>query len=253
VTACGRRFVLGWLLVGVLAGALPCHAAALPGGGRPGDRAAAPAPDRAAVPSAHRVDPGVIGLSLLVPGAAHLRMGESGRAAAFFASEAAIWVAWGVFRVQGTQRHDSYVEMAELWAGVAQASGRSDSYYRLLGNWSSSGAYDQLIRREARDLYPDDLEARAAYVEAHRTPADRAWRWQTQAAWDRYRAKRNDSRQAFRSARMMLGLAVANRVVAMVDASLLARRGAHDTGLRLEAGPGPRPGSATVGLSLRLP
>lgn len=194
-----------------------------------------------------------IGLSLLLPGAAQLRMGEGRRAAAFLVTEAATWMAWAVFRTQGAQRRDSYIEMAELKAGVMRAGGRDDAYYRLLGNWSSSSSYDQLVRRDARDLYPHDLQGRAAYFEANRTPADRAWRWETLAAWDRYSAKRNDSRQAYRSARMMLGLAAANRVVAMVDASLLASRHGRDTGLRLQAFPGSDLGSASVGLSLQLP
>ncbi len=194
-----------------------------------------------------------IGLSLLLPGAAHVRMGEGKRGAAFLLTEVATWSAWTVFRTQGSLRRDSYVEMAELGAGVARAEGRDEAYYRLLGNWSSSDAYDQLVRREARDLYPTDLAARAAYVEANRTPADRAWRWESQAAWDRYRSKRNDSSQAYRRARLMLGLAAANRVVAMVDASLLAGRRGRDTGLSLQAAPGPEPGAASVSLSLRLP
>jgi hypothetical protein len=194
-----------------------------------------------------------IGLSLLLPGAAHLRMGEGRRAAAFLVTEVATWTAWAVFRTQGAQRRDSYVEMAELNAGVPQAGGRDDAYYRLLGDWSSSDAYDQLVRRDARDLYPNDLPGRAAYFEANRTPADRAWRWESQTEWDAYRTKRNDSRHAYRSARMMLGLAAANRAVAMIDASLLAGRHGRDTGLRLQAAPGPGPGSAVVSLSLRLP
>ncbi len=194
-----------------------------------------------------------IGLSLLLPGAAQLRMGEGRRAAAFLVTEAATWTAWAVFRTQGSQRRHSYIEMAKLQAGVSHAGGRDDAYYRLLGNWSSSNAYDQVVRREARDRYPDDLAGRAAYFEANRTPADRAWRWESQTEWDQYRAKRNDSRQAYRSARMMLGLAAANRVVAMVDASLLAGRPQRDTGLRLQAAPGAEPGSASLSLSLRLP
>ena len=194
-----------------------------------------------------------IGLSLLLPGAAQLRMGDGRRAAAFLVTEAATWTAWAVFRTQGSQRRHSYIEMAELQAGVPHAGGRDDAYYQRLGNWSSSDAYDQLVRREARDRYPNDLLGRAAYFEANRTPADRAWRWETQIEWDQYRAKRNDSRQAYRSARMMLGLAAANRVVAMVDASLLAGRHHRDTGLRLQAAPGAELGSALLSISLRLP
>lgn len=258
----GRALGVGLLLGAFLAGSVP--------GGFDAAQAATSGPgtalagalggvDRDGTPGAERFsrDRGEnarrVGLSLLLPGAAHLHMGERRRAAAFIVAEAATWTAWGVFRVQGAQRRDSYIEMAKLDAGVPDAEGRGDAYYHLLGSWSSSDAYDQLVRREARDLYPDDLQARAAYFEANRTAADRSWRWESLAAWDRYRAKRNDSRQAYRSARMMLGLAAANRVVAMVDAALLARRQGGDGSWRMQAEPGAEPGSFSVSLSLPLP
>jgi hypothetical protein len=168
-------------------------------------------------------------------------------------AEGAIWTTFGVSRVQGSWRRDSYVEMARLDAGVAEPEGRADSYYRLIGAWPSSDLYNEVVRREARTFHPDDLEARAAYFEANRVSADIAWRWESQAAWDRYHEKRSESRRAYRRARNMLGLALANRVAAMIDAALLAQRDSGRSALRLEVAPGDEPGAGAVQLTLRLP
>jgi hypothetical protein len=194
-----------------------------------------------------------LALSAICPGLGHLKLGHRQRALPYLIAEGAIWSAFGISEVQGGWRRDSYIEMAELDAGVRQARGQSDSYFRLIGIWPSSDSYNELIRREARALFPTDLEGRATYVEANRVSDDIAWSWESQAAWDRYREKRTDSRRAFRRGRYMLGLAVANRAVAMIDATLLAHGEKGERALRLEMVPGGEPGAASLQLSWLLP
>jgi hypothetical protein len=196
----------------------------------------------------------MLGLSFLLPGLAQFTHGEKTRGAAFMAVEGGIWTGYAAFRIQGGIRKDSYIEMAKLHAGVRSPKGESDEYYRLLGNWPSSELYDEyVVAMEGRTLYPDDLEARAAYVEAHRIPDDRAWAWESQSAWDRYRQKRNDSRASFRRGRNMIAFAVANRVVAALDAALFLRTPSAARTVRLEMVPGETPFSAELRLSCALP
>jgi hypothetical protein len=195
----------------------------------------------------------VLALSLVCPGLGHLQSGRPGRAAPYLLAEAALWTTFGVSRVQGAWRRDSYAEMARLDAGVRTPDDQTDSYYRLIGAWPSSDLYNELIRREARAVHPDDLAGRTAYFETHRVPDDVAWSWESQTAWDRFREKRNDSRRAFRRARNMLGLAAANRVVAMIDATLLVHRDGGARALRLEVIPRGEPGAAAVQLSWPIP
>lgn len=192
-----------------------------------------------------------IGLSLLLPGSAQLKSGRTGRGLLFLGAEGAIWTAFAAFRVQGGLRRDSYLEMAQLFAGVEHPEGRDDDYYRLLGLISSSDVYDIVVRSDARRFYPDDLEAREAYVAEHRIQGDRAWQWESDAARERYRAKRNDSQSAFRASRNMIGLAVVNRLAAMFDAVLSEREGGSATHLRLV--PGGERGVACLALSRELP
>lgn len=188
-------------------------------------------------------------LSLLLPGLGQMRLGETSRGMAFLTAEAGFWAGFAVFRTQGSLRKDSYIEMAGLFAGVLSASGRSDEYYRRISNWSSSDAYNQVIRREARVLHGDDLEAREAYYEVNRVAPDAEWRWESDAARQRYRDKRRDSAAAYRNSRNMLGLALANRVVSMLDAALLARR----KGLSLTLSPAEGPAAARLSLTYSLP
>lgn len=237
------------LLAVLLAASIPpaeAWAQSMPGAGR-SSRPAAPS----GAESTQRLK--TIGLSLLVPGLGHIDAGHRQRAIPYLVLEAGFWTAFGVSRVQGSLRRDSYVEMAGIYAGVDRAEGRDDDFYQRIGSWSSSTSYDQLVRREARTLYPDDLAARAAYVEANRTPDDSAWEWESRAAWLRYRDKRQSSQDAYRRASSMLGLAAANRLVAMLDATLLLNRKGESRALHLQMAPGRDPGVTQLQLSWQLP
>jgi hypothetical protein len=181
----------------------------------------------------------VLGLSLLLPGLGHQALGSKTKAQAFFAGEAVIWGAFGLFKLQGHTRRDRYVEMAEIFAGVPDADGRSSEYYRLLGRYHSSDDYDDEIRRDARARFPDDLAARDAYFQRHRVAADQVWLWESNADWDSYQAKRSESNRSFKRARSMVGIAVANRLLASVDAMRIIHRrhGAGNIGFRLAPDP----------------
>jgi hypothetical protein len=180
-----------------------------------------PFPSRAEGPGRAKV----LGLSLLVPGLGHQVLGSTTKAHALMAAEGAIWGTFGVFQLQGHARKDSYVEMAELFAGVPDANDRPGEYYRRLGRYFSSEEYDDEIRRDARARFPDDLAAREDYFERNRVPSDQVWLWSSLADWKGYQNKRNDSNRAFKRGRYMLGVAVANRLLAAVDAMRIVHRG----------------------------
>jgi len=192
-----------------------------------------------------------IGLSVLLPGLAQYQMGHKLRAAAYFTAEAALWSAFAGYRIQGSQREDSYIQMAELFAGVDDAHRLSDEYYKLLAGWPSSDLYNEIVvRREARTRHGDDLEERAAYYEENKIQGDEMWTWVSNAARERYQVKRSDAKRSYKYSRNMIGLAVANRVVAMIDAVLLERKQAN---LRVELAPDPRARGARFAVSRELP
>ncbi len=197
----------------------------------------------------------ILGASLLLPGWGHRMMGQNTRATAFMATEGAIWVSFGVFRGQGEIRKDRYIEMAELFAGVPDAEGRSDDYYRQIGDYRSAEAYNDEVRRDARARFGDDLHAREAYFERYRVPDDQIWEWASSADWRRYRDKRSDSLRSFKRSRYMIGVAIVNRLVAAVDAMRSVHRRDRDTALHwyLDADPLDPSSSVRVGVRLPLP
>lgn len=197
----------------------------------------------------------VLGLSLLVPGLGHYSIGRGGRGQAFMAADAGAWGGFAGFRLQGHLRRNSYIDMAHIYGGVPSPEGRSDDYYRLVGEFGSSDQYDEEIRREARARYGDDIAAREAYFEAHRIPADQVWRWNSEADWSRYRDKRNASHLSYKRARYLLGLAIANRLLSAVDAMRLyhAHGKADGMSFYLTGDPSEPREPVRLCVSLRLP
>lgn len=193
----------------------------------------------------------VLGASLLVPGWGHAMLGQNKRATAFMAVDGAIWVGFGAFRLQGEIRKDRYIEIAELFAGVAEADGRSDEYYRRIGDFRSAEIYDDEVRRDARARHGDDLQARDDYFRRYRVPDDQAWEWRSTADWRRYRDKRSDSLRSFKRSQYLIGVAVANRLVAAVDAmrSVHRRDREESLGLFMDADP-LDPSSVRIGVRL---
>lgn len=178
-------------------------------------------------------------LSLALPGLGELRTGHKSRAIAHFAAETAVWTTFIVFRVQGELRKNDYIEYAEVFAGVVNAGGESDGYYRDLARFRRSdpgpNSYNELeVRATARALFPDDLEARKKYVDEHEIRGARAWSWETEENWAAYSSMRESSELSFQRSRFTIAAAIANRIASVLGLS--RARG---------------PANSTLGVSLR--
>ena len=182
--------------------------------------------------------------SLLLPGLGEYALGHHDRAKVFFVAEGAIWTSYAVFQVQGSHRKDLYQEFARVNAGVAKRD--DDEFYRIIGNYvSSDGAFsaNEQIRREARANYPDNRAQQEEYYQEHAYTGDDTWTWQSQASLDTYQDMRDASLSAYHKSNFSLGLAIANRLISVVDTGILAakksRADATTTGFRwnIEAQP----------------
>jgi len=178
--------------------------------------------------------------SLLLPGAGELSLGARGRAAGFFVAEGLIWTHYVWFQVAGHLRRDDYVEQAQLNAGVGVSSA-DDAYWRLVGLYdrssgSGQGSYEEVVRRDARDAYPDDPAAQDAYVATHLPSGEKAWSWSSPDLQQAYRATRASSNRAFDRAKYSFAAAILNRLVSAVDTQVLHRRLAKDGQARLDEG-----------------
>ena len=198
-------------------------------------------------------------LSLALPGAGELKLGAKGRATGFFITEGLIWTHFAWYTVAGNLRKDDYIEQAQLNAGVGIDSA-DDEYWRLVGAYETSGgsgaeAYEEQLRREARDLYPTDPAAQDAWVAERLPSGDRAWTWTDPTLRQSYRDTRERSRRAFDRAKYSIAAAILNRIVSVIDTQMLHRklsreaRGASEGGsLRLSADASPN-GSGRLALS----
>lgn len=178
--------------------------------------------------------------SLLLPGAGELSLGARGRAAGFFVAEGLIWTHYVWFQVAGRLRRDDYIEQAQLNAGVGVASGE-DSYWKIVGQYERSsgsgpGSYEEDVRREARDLFPDDPAAQDAYVSQNLPSGDQAWAWNSSELQKAYRGTRASSNRAFDRAKYSFAAAILNRLVSAVDTQILHRRLMKDGQARLDEG-----------------
>lgn len=190
-------------------------------------------------------------LSLAIPGAGELKLGAKGRATAFFVTEGLIWTHFAWFTVAGNLRQDDYIEQAQLNAGVGIDSA-DDEYWRLVGAFETSSgsgpeAYEEELRREARDLYPTDPAAQDSWVAERLPSGERAWTWTDPTLRQSYRDTRERSRRAFDRAKYSFAAAILNRIVSVIDTQMLHRklsreaRGASEGGgsLRLSADASP--------------
>jgi len=119
-------------------------------------------------------------LSLLIPGLGEYSLGHRSRAYLFFGVEAATWITYATFHVQGADAKQSYKEWARLLAGVSERN--DDNFYRTVGNYiSSDGPFsaNEQVRREARSRYPNDREAQEQYVQENGYFGSDAWTWES--------------------------------------------------------------------------
>ena len=189
---------------------------------------ASPPPAMGSAPAPPTTSKKALLYSLILPGLGEMSMGEKGRATGFFIAEGLIWANYTYWTVAGNLRQDDYIEQAQLNAGVG-VSKESDDYWRLVGQFTSSsgegpGSYEEDLRREARDTYPNDPAAQDAFVAEHLPTGDRAWSWSTPALQTEYTNTRETSKRADNKAKYSFAAAILNRVVSVIDVQMLRHK-----------------------------
>jgi len=143
-------------------------------------------------------------LSLLVPGLGQYAAGHHGSGLLFMGTEAAIWVGYAGFKVQGDSREDRYQEFAEQWGGVSEATGQSETYYSDLGKYESFEDYRVIaIRTGEGEIYGEAQH----------------WEWPSVERRRRYRDLLSQAENSDQNAEFMLSAALLNRAIAVVHAA----------------------------------
>lgn len=149
--------------------------------------------------------------SAIVPGWGEYYVGHRGKARLFFTVEALSWIGHIAFSTYGNWKKDDFIRFANDRAG-ADLWGKDDDFLDMVGFYDDIDEYNSF----GRVFDPD-----RAFLTDN---ASNHWRWQSRSDKEIYRHLKNQSREAFRRADFMIGLAVLNRVVSIIDAVRDARR-----------------------------
>jgi len=186
--------------------------------------------------------------SLLIPGWSQYRSGHNTRAIAFASTEVVIWGAYAFSWFQGDYREDQYRDFAQNFAGIENAGRDDDDYWRAVGAYQYSDAYNDAIRREnraARDEQELNGETPTIGIDDGVVSGDAAWTWTSERRRREYVQRRSDAISAFDRAEFILLFAVLNRVVAVADA---IRSGAPSDGSDADSASLIEAGGFSVGL-----
>jgi hypothetical protein len=144
-------------------------------------------------------------LSALVPGGGQYYLGERKKARYFFAAEALTWVSYLSFQTYGDWRRDDYIQYAATHAN-AQLEGKSDEFVTWVGFYNNIREFNSLGRA---------FDNARPYLED--TP-DNHWEWQSADERRTFRDLRNRSRESYRRSDFMIGVAIVDRVISIIDA-----------------------------------
>ncbi len=149
--------------------------------------------------------------SALLPGMGEYYVGHRSKARIFFAVEAATWISFFTYHYYGNWKEDDLINFAATHAS-ANLEGKSKEFQDWVGFYADIDQFNSLgrVQDPERPYLVDN-------VENH-------WRWQTSDEQAAYRDLKNRSRDAFRRRDFMIGLAIVNRVVSIIDAVRDAKR-----------------------------
>jgi hypothetical protein len=161
--------------------------------------------------------------SAVLPGAGELWMGSRTKGEVFLWTDAGIWLTHGGLSLVGNARNQDAKLYARRYSG-ASASWVGDDYYVAVERYDNSDQYNEDIRRDARQMYPDDPENQKRYYETHGIFDTGAWNWNGAdslrlAYWDRRKAARNLTH----TAGFFLGAALLNRLASAVDVAFFTK------------------------------
>jgi hypothetical protein len=160
--------------------------------------------------------------SLTVPGWGQATLGHRHSAAAFAIADLSIWTSFTAFRIQQRLRTDASLNTAMLEAGI-DLRGRDEDIRRIVGLYSSSDEYNQLVvYRDAANLYYDDPVAYRAYIESHQLTGNNTWAWNDEDSFRRYSGQRKQAQRAALRSNTALALAIANRLISAIHAARAA-------------------------------
>jgi len=167
---------------------------------------------------------GAILASMALPGTGQMMLGSARRGEALLWLDGALWALWSGFSWYGSAReHD-----ARLFAGReagADLTQKESRYYKALERYDNADEYNEGVRADARDMYPDDPQLQHDYYQSHGYFGKQAWNWSSDSTRYDYWATRKSGRTAALRAQFAAGALLLNRLASVVDCAFFAGRG----------------------------
>ena len=165
--------------------------------------------------------------SLTLPGWGQATAGRKTAATVFGLVEAGIWASFTAFRIQEHLRTLTYVNTAQIYAGV-DLDDRDEEFRRIVGSFPSSDDYNRLVvYRDAANIYMqpgrEDPVAYREYIANHELKGPDTWAWASQESYERYQDERKFSQRAGQRANTALAVAMANRLLSAIHAARISK------------------------------
>jgi hypothetical protein len=186
---------------------------------------------------------GAILASMALPGTGQMMLGSAKRGEGLLWLDGGLWALWTGFSWYGSAReHDAHLFAGrEAGADLAQKEPR---YFKALERYDNADQYNEGVRADARDMYPDDPQRQHDYYLSQGYFGAQAWNWSSDSARFDYWKTRKSGRTAALRAQFAAGALLLNRLVSVVDCAFFAGRGSSAS--RVEF----RPGDAEPGIKV---
>jgi hypothetical protein len=186
---------------------------------------------------------GAILASMALPGTGQMMLGSAKRGEGLLWLDGGLWALWTSFSWYSSAReHDARLFAGrEAGADLAQEEPR---YFKALERYDNADQYNEGVRADARDMYPDDPQRQHDYYLSQGYFGAQAWNWSSDSARFDYWKTRKSGRTAALRAQFAAGALLLNRLVSVVDCAFFAGRGRSAS--RVEF----RPGDAEPGIKV---
>lgn len=150
-------------------------------------------------------------LSALLPGAGEYYIGQKRKATYFFVAEAINIIGYASFKIAAGWKKDDLIRYGNAQAG-ASLEGKPDEFYDMVGFYLNNEHYNTegRVGDPWRPYYPNNNEYH--------------WQWQSEEAMATFKEIKNKRGQLTQRSKFMLGLAVVNRVISVIDTAISTRR-----------------------------
>lgn len=157
--------------------------------------------------------------SIILPGSGQLFSNAKNRGEVMLWLDGLLWTGWAGFSWYRSSRDQDARLIASKYA-QADITIKDPKYYRALERYDNAQEYNEDVRREARELYPDDPDAQRRYYESHGYFGKSQWNWGSDSIriYSYWRTRRS-VRNAAMTVSFITAALVLNRLVSLVDCS----------------------------------